>query len=424
MTTLALLMIGAYLTFGRPFSYLGVLPFYPSEVYCVLALFLMPGDWLRKMIVQLLSFRPIVWWFVLFAIWGGAEVFLGINADYDRIVALKEAACHYYLVFFFIGEALGTTYKASYLARFFLITGIAAGLNGLLFAVYTSNIDWVLPWAPEVPVFDVPGMISYLIVGLMAFVEVLGGAGFIAIILDLLAALANPGRAMWLSIILGCGVVLFLQRGSRALFKVGAIILVIALVTVSAGALIPAAKGRGGSLSPGWIAAQIIATFSPNEAYDLVQQDAADEDTDADAVFGRAGTVDWRFNLWSGVIDSLETPTMWLVGHGYGLELPSIILGDEGLRSPHNFVIYLLGYTGLIGISLYLAFSISLVLLFYRLPASIYRTFLLAAVVATWAVALFGNGLETPFVAVPFYLGSGVIYGVAVGAAGPVRRLA
>ncbi|HYD97996.1 MAG TPA: O-antigen ligase family protein [Alphaproteobacteria bacterium] len=411
MTFLGLCLIAGYLIFGRPFAYFGVPPFFPAETFLLLSSVVLMRAWLGSYLEQLNVFRPIAWWSGLLMAWGLVAFARGLSLGYDLETALKELAAHYYIAFFFIGEVLGYRLNREKIARFYLVVGALAGIQGIVFAVVTSRLDLVLPWNPEVSMFDTPAMISYVIVGLVAFSSSLGMGGAIALGLDFIAALANPGRAQWLSIILGCAVVFLLQGGRRMWIKVGAGLAAVVIVVFTVGSLIPASEGRGGTLDPSWIVAQVVATVDPNRAHEMLV--GSGNVVDASSIYARYGTVDWRYNLWADIIGSLETFELWLLGHGYGLELSDMGAEVEDLRSPHNFVLYLLVYTGLVGVALYAIVSAIFVSMVYRLPASPYRSCLLGQIVAVWTLALFGNALEAPFVAVPFYLSMGIQYGAA-----------
>ena len=118
----------------------------------------------------------------------------------------------------------------------------------------------------------------------------------------------------------------------------------------------------------------------------------------------------WRCARWSPVIAHSRhavrrRTTLLALGSlaGYGADV----------RTPHNYAIYLIGYSGLIGLAIFVLFLVALVLSIVHLPPSLFRTFLLAEVGTVITIALFGNGLETPFIAVPFYLTTGLAFGVA-----------
>ncbi|WP_146208788.1 O-antigen ligase family protein [Azospirillum sp. TSO22-1] len=420
MMLLALCLSSGYLIFGRPFAYLGVTPFYPAELYLLLAALFLPRRWLGAMIGDLLALRPVALLSALVIAWGVVSVARGLEAGYDPEIALKEFSAHYYVLYFFVGRAVSHHFHRRRAALFFVISGLLAGINCIIYALYTSRIELFLPWAPEVPAFDVPAMLSYPLVGLTAFAPYTGVAGVVAIIVDLVASLTNPGRALWLSMLLGCGVVFALRPDRRMVVKVVISVLVVVAVVYSVGSLIPAAEGRGGSLSPMWVVAQVLSTFDPEMAHDLLIE--SDEGVEASTVYSRFGTINWRYTIWEFIIDSLDSAELWFLGHGYGLELPSLIIGAENLRSPHNFILYLLGYTGLIGLAIYLSFSGALLGAFYRLPRSPYRSFLLGQFASVWTLAMFGNALETPFVTVPYYLGMGMAYGAAVIEARSVKK--
>jgi O-antigen ligase len=90
-------------------------------------------------------------------------------------------------------------------------------------------------------------------------------------------------------------------------------------------------------------------------------------------------------------------------GEGYG----------HDLRTPHNFAIYLLGYTGLIGCGLYLMVLLAILRDLLRWPSSDAKDAALAAGASVIIMAVSGNLLETPFGAVPTYISIGILMTIA-----------
>ena len=112
----------------------------------------------------------------------------------------------------------------------------------------------------------------------------------------------------------------------------------------------------------------------------------------------------------------METPGDWIMGHGYGFSLGALMVvsgSSEALRTPHNFAIYLLGYTGLVGCALYLCVLLGFAREVINCTDSRSKDAIIAGGLSVLVMALSGNLLETPFGAVPIYLVFGILLGVA-----------
>ena len=138
-------------------------------------------------------------------------------------------------------------------------------------------------------------------------------------------------------------------------------------------------------------------------------------DANAEGLLIDAGDADWRRDLWRATIDSLESTSDWLFGHGHGPVLGDLLPGPSGqgyghdLRTPHNFAVYLLGYTGLIGCALYLGLIGAILLAILECPVSAAKDAALASGLSVIVMAVSGNVLETPIGAVPTYLILGML---------------
>jgi len=220
--------------------------------------------------------------------------------------------------------------------------------------------------------------------------------------------LAVQVRAEWLSI-----AVAFMVWGAleRKLRKVG---LVVAIVTVllAAGYVadvdIPSPAERGGSISSREIVARGLAAISP---------DLAREYTDSTNVSFYYGTIYWRTRWWNAIWDSVhDDRTTMLIGNGYGFPLASLVPDSvsSDTRSPHNIGLYALGYSGWIGLIIFLAFQTSLMILGWKTYKATGQAWALAFWISGLINAFFGNSFETPMGAIPFYLVLRLAFGPAL----------
>jgi hypothetical protein len=79
------------------------------------------------------------------------------------------------------------------------------------------------------------------------------------------------------------------------------------------------------------------------------------------------------------------------------------------LRTPHNIFYFALGYSGWVGVCIFFALQISCFMMLWRLYRLTGQAYGLAAWASTIFAAFFGNVLETPSGAIPFYLIIGLL---------------
>lgn len=400
------LVIIGYLAFGRAFAHLGVAPAYPAEVFLVASIFVGSGAALQLYLRELARGAVVAVMMSAFLAWGLVEVARGIVGQYTFIDSMRGLATHYYPLLFFVGWQLASrTDPAWFVAMLKRVSGMVTA-SGILVAGLSHFAGGFQALSL---LMSPPAMPSYTAVGLLAFGPSLGALFYPLFGGNLIALLLNPGRASWVSLIVGIGLVVITagRPAVRRLLITGGLLAVL-LVTV--GPLLPVAHGRGGDLSPRWIAARLVTLTDPDLAEQMIAEDGST--SDVSDIRSISGTKEWRKRFWQATFDSLDAEDLWLVGHGYGFSLGTLI-HDQEVHTPHNFGVYLLGYTGYVGAALFVGLILALLMAFRALDRGPFRTFLFAQLAATLIVAAFGNALETPFLAVPFYLVMGLAYGCA-----------
>jgi hypothetical protein len=410
MLTLGKLIAIGYLTFGRTFAYLGFAPIFPAEAYLGLCLVANPVGWVHNL--RNYVGKASIVWFLIFLFWGLVEVGRGLAANRDLLNTLRGLAAHYYPLLFLVGAGMASRTSLHGFVRFISFASFCVALNGLAYALLFSRIHWVLPWATKVPLFGGPAMPAFTCLGLIALLPYQRTSVYWIGLLNLLAILANPGRASWLSFVVGTLIILLCERRLSLVFRIAGAFIVLELLVFYLGPWLPTAEGRGGTVSITSLLGRLIATFDPNLAYKMISSLGGDL-RDATLISSVVGTTSWRAEFWTRVIGSLGSTEQRLMGHGYGFPLGAMVGFGVDLFTPHNFSIYLIGYTGLIGALIFVGLFISLLRSFQVLPRSPLRTFLVSQLIATLVLALFGNAMETPFVAAPFYWTLGLAYGLA-----------
>ncbi len=403
------LLIGGYLAFGRLFAHAGIAPFYPAELFLSATFVFGGAAWLQLYFRQLGSGMPAAVMSAGFFGWGLIEVIRGILAGYSFLESMRGLATHYYVFLFFIGWELAPRTDVRWFLRMLRRTSAAVVAGGLL----TAALSHYIGDGPLGVLLSPPAMPAYTGTALLAFAPALGPMFYPLFGGTIATLLLNPGRAAWLSMIAG-GFLASFAAGPVVRRRLLILAIAFAVLIVAIGPLLPVTEGRGGTLSPQWLMARMATLVDPDAAEQMIAADGTS--ADVAAIRAISGTKEWRKRFWQATFDSLDAEGLWLTGHGYGFSLGTLIGID--VHTPHNFAVYLLGYTGCVGLALYLGLILAFAGSFLSLPRSPFRPFLIGQLAATLIVASFGNGLETPFVAVPFYLVMGLAYGLARAQAG------
>jgi O-antigen ligase len=102
--------------------------------------------------------------------------------------------------------------------------------------------------------------------------------------------------------------------------------------------------------------------------------------------------------------------------------LVNYLKGSGDVRTPHSVFFYALGYGGWIGVVLFVSLQATCAALMWRA----YRITGQSFGIAVWAFSLlgafFGNVLETPSGAIPFYLILGLVVGPTLSVVGSAAR--
>jgi hypothetical protein len=240
-----------------------------------------------------------------------------------------------------------------------------------------------------------------MLLGLLALEKRVGRA-LIPFLLNLGVLLALQVRAemlgLLIAILLWSWLVGRLLRLCIVLLVAGSLLLAAAAVDVR----IPSPATRGGEISARALVGKLIAPFDSRAAQALKR----DADVDAETVSWRT---DWWRNIWRTVHKSLDVT---LLGLGYGYPLwdlhPEAPLPVK-LRTPHNVFVYALGYTGWVGVLVFVALQIALARLVWQSYQVSGQPFGLCLWLMLLVKGTFENFFETPYKAIPFYLLVGLV---------------
>jgi len=415
LRSFVLFVCAGYLVQGRAFAYLGVPGLYPGEALLLWAALRREGGWWGTFRSELRAKPLLPLSLILFLAWGAIETLRGVGSGGSLEDSLRGIAAHYYPLLLYVGLSAARYISFDLIREYFnklnVLIGLAAVASALINDRYHSGL--LLPWTKDVVLPGAPALPCLAFVFAVAFARRNDVRFVIPCLIAMLAMLLGPRSS-----ILGgvAGLFVLLCRPKRwamtALLLAGAAG-TFGFVSVLLPEFIPDFGGRVGALTPARITARVTAIVDE----DLASKIASRSGEDDSFVETEAGSAEWRKTFWNGVIDSMATSSDWIIGHGYGFSLGSLMKGasgiDESLRTPHNFAIYLLGYTGLVGCAFYACILLAFIAAVVRCPNSPIKDGIIAGGLSVLVMALSGNLFETPFGAVPSYLAFGILLGLA-----------
>lgn len=410
-----MVLIVGYLTMTRSFAYLGMptlgipVPVYLGELVLVLFLILKPGVSVSRWFGGLVRKTPIsavCWFMYLFILFGIFEVARGLLLDgNDWIIALQNLVFNYYALFFFLGLWIGELYP-DFLRRCIRILAWTNGVYGIAWIVALGAIPLTVPGGTA-PLFTQPAGTYVAILGLMAFEKNLKKVR-VPLLLCAFVLLALQVRGGWAAFVTGLLTwAIVTKKFGQLAVGVASIGLLLA-VSLVFDLRLPASESQNrGEISARNIAGAAVAPFN---------EDVASRFTDK--AERHSGTTEWRKDWWKAIWRAVhDDPVRTLIGHGYGFsiaELVPFLEGRDDLRTPHNFLMYALGYGGWIGVLLFLSLLAAISRLLWRSYKLTGNPFGLVFVGTSVGVASFGGFFETPFGAIPFFLVVGLACAPAV----------
>jgi hypothetical protein len=386
------------------------MPLYIGELLLGAFFVLMPSASGRRFADALLRWSPVgglSWAIFCLIAYGVVLAARGVLAGFPKTFVAQELVFNVYPLFLFLGLWLGERAPAL-LPRFLRVLAWLNGIYGIAYIVFLNNLFTVLP-GTQVYLFKHPAGQAFLLLALLAY-RAPGPAWktWTPFALNAVVLLATQSRASWAGFVIGLVVWAVMSRRVGRTLAVGAAFVALMGVAWIADLRVPGARGPG-EYSARNVVGAAIAPFD--------EQLASQYTNDAENF---AGTTQWRQTWWSGIWrDVTSDRTVFLVGHGYGFELTSTAVlrsSDPTLRTPHNWFFYAIGYGGILGVAIFVAFLFAL----GRLLWSAYRrtgdAFGLPFLLLCLTTATFAPFWETPFAAIPAYVIAGM-------AAAPAMRL-
>ncbi len=402
------LLLGYSIT-GRSFAYLGVPPakLFIGDLTLAAFIFLRPRKLFDPWINALVKSGPLTMfaWVLLASIsYGIFEVIRGLLSGFSPLTALQNLVFNVYPIFLFLGLWVGSRYK-NLLFKYIQVFCICFCIYAPLYFLFLDKLKVTMPGSDGVTVFGQPGGGGFIIVALLCLAPkpsrywvpmIVGGA----------LLLAGQVRAEWL----GLGIALMiwgvLKRKMTRVVGIAVGIVVILGIGFVLDVNIPSPGERGGAIASSEIVARGLSAVSPDFARDV---------TGSSMTGFYAGTITWREKWWHAIwANSQDNYTNLLIGPGYGFELHGLVgylRNMADLRTPHNIFYYALGYSGWIGVILFFSLQTICGMMLWRSYRIDGQPFGLTVWASSVITSFFGNSMETPMGAIPYYLTLGLIIG-------------
>lgn len=402
------LMVGLCLT-GRSFAYLGIPPakLFIGDLTLAAFILLQPRKLFDTWIGGLTKggpLGPLAWVLLASVSYGIMEVIRGVLLGFPPLIAIQNLVFNVYPLYLFLGMWLGAR-RPELLLRFIQVFAVCFCIYAPAYLLVLHSVDIPMPGADGVSLFGQADGGGLIILGLLCL-DPKASRFWLPITVAAMAFLAAQVRAEWLGMVLALMIWGTLSRKMTKVAGVAAGIVALLAIGFILDLNVPSPGERGGAISSKEIVARGISSVSPDLARDL---------TGSENTSFYRGTVTWREKWWKAIwANSQDSYTNVLIGPGYGFLLRSLVsyLKDSTeLRTPHNVFFYALGYSGWIGVLLFASLQVACGSLLWRAYRLTGQSFGLAAWASILLAAFFGNVMETPSGAIPFYLIIGLVIG-------------
>jgi hypothetical protein len=387
-------VVVGYITMTRGFAHIGISPLYIGEATLGLLLVAWPGTilgtWARTQLRQH-TYTTLATLSVIFVAYGLFQCLRGLIGSGFPKSSLQNFAFNYYIAFLFAGMWLGERHR-NLLSRLIWWLAWINAIYGIAYLLVLGRP--VTSEDTSAPIFGWPAGSAIAILGLLCF-ERDTKRILLPLALNVFVLLGRQVRAEWLAI--ACAIVLFsVLRGQFIrLMQLGAVVGGLVLAGVLADVKIPAPSSFGGVISARDIVGRAISAVDERAAARLTEHASA-----------FAGSVSWRTEWWNNLLELTHKRTHTvLFGLGYGYPIwelnPHV---DEVNPTPHNIFIYVLTYTGWVGVAIFYTLQLYLAWLLWKSYLASGQPFGICLWMLMFVWAHFDNRLETPYGAIPFWV--------------------
>ncbi len=395
-----------YVIMTRSFAYLGLAPIYVGEATLGLLLFFRPeailGTWVRAQL-RPHRYTNLATLAAIFVAYGMLQCVRGLLESAYPKSALQNFAFNYYVAFLFAGMWLGDRHR-NLLPRVIWYLAWANAIYGIAYLLIFGHLLTPEEHAANVvPLFGWPAGSAIAILGLLAFKRS-SPPIIIPLVLNAFVLLGKQVRAEWLAFAVAITLLSTLRGRLFQLAQAAAVIGGLLLVGVIVDFQVPAPASLGGVISARDIVGRAVA---------VADEDAAEQLSEHADIY--SGNVSWRTAWWTELWE--VTHKRWLTtvfGMGYGYPIWEHNHLSEGINpTPHNVFVYVITYTGWLGVFIFYTLQLYLAWLLWKGYLASGQPFGICIWVLLFVWAHFDNRFETPYGAIPFW----VLVGMALSSA-------
>jgi hypothetical protein len=411
-------LTAGYLLFNRTFSYIGIPParIFIGEIVLVFFYLFRGFSLLRsfRYVTTLDGFRTVGWTLRLFGLYGLASVLRGLSLGHPGMETIRDSAFVYYTLYLMIGIHIALRSHDHYkkLRRFGYALAVVNAVYGTLYIAFLGQLpELTIPGTPNVWIFAQTSASAVALLMLLAFFPMRRDI-VVLVVLNALVLLGIQVRAEWLGFFLGIVALALSRKHFRLIVRASIVIVILLWISYIFDISLPSPVTRGGELTARGVIGRALAPIAPETASQLTEHAGSYE-----------GTYVWRAYWWTTILDeALTSATKFLFGNGLGFDLTGLVgygeaTGLGGLRTPHSFVAFAVGYIGVVGLALFLLFQLSILRAFFQSRRNssnecrLMAEFGVALVVFFLSGGAFGSTFEAPYGAIPYYLMCGYLLG-------------
>jgi O-antigen ligase/polysaccharide polymerase Wzy-like membrane protein len=408
-------VVVGYVCMTRSFAHIGVSPLYIGEATLGALLIFWPGTicgtWFRAQL-RPNAYTRLTTFAAIFVAYGFLQCLRGLSTSSYPKIAVQNFAFNYYIAFLFAGMGLAERHP-KLLPRLLWILAWVNAIYGIAYLLKFGPAVPVEERDPSViPIFGWPAGSAIAILGLLAFV---GNKRriIIPLLLNAFVLIGQQVRAEWVAFALAIFLFSVLSRRLSRLIASGLIIGGLIISGLIVDFKIYAPSGLGGVIS---------MRDSVGRAVAIVDEDAAARLTEHAAT--HSGSVSWRSDWWRNLVElthKREATTLFGMGYGYPIWEENSIIRDVN-PTPHNIFIFVLTYTGWVGVVIFYTLQLYLAWLLWKAYRASGQPFGICLWVLLFAWAHFDNRLETPYGAIPFWVLTGMALVSAFATASDARE--
>jgi hypothetical protein len=406
-------VVVGYVTMTRGFAHIGVSPLYVGEATLGLLLYLWPGiilgTWLRS---QLRShpYTNLATLAAIFVAYGFLQCVRGVTESAYPKGALQNFAFHYYVAFLFAGIWIGERHRELLPRLIWCLAWINAIYGSAYLLAFGQPVASENAATNTFLTYAWPAGAAISILGLLCY-ERGSARSIVPLLMNAFVLVGRQVRAEWLAFAVAITLFCMLRGRLRRLIQVAAVVAGLIVLADVVDLRVPARSTVSGEISARDLVGRALSSIDERAAAQL-----------SDHASAYSGTVSWRTEWWRTLLElTHKTPATVLFGLGYGFPIWEYNQHIEEFNpTPHNIFIFILTYTGWVGVFIFYALQLNLAWMLWKGFRRSGQPFGICLWTLMFVWAHFDNRLETPYGAIPFW----VLVGMALASTNTTANVA